>query len=195
MTGRRGNLYLTGFMGCGKSTVARGFQALYDRPVLEMDQILSGQEGMSIPEIFRLKGETYFRERETAFLDTMEERSGTVVSCGGGVPLRKENVERMRHTGWIILLQASPEVILERVSRNDSRPLLQGKKTLEDIRALMESRRPAYESAADIVIDTDGKSVQQICREILDQIAGKGELPDDFRTDSEQIFAGQKLPD
>lgn len=163
----RQNLYLTGFMGCGKSTVARAFHALYGMPVVEMDERIEKEAGMPIPEIFRQKGEEAFRQMETELLDSLQSEKGAVVSCGGGVVLRPENVERMKRSGTVIWLKASPEVILERVSRNDNRPVLKGKKTLPDIQALLEERRPAYESAASLVIDTDGKSARAICREIL----------------------------
>ena len=174
---KQGNLYLIGFMGCGKSTVARGFRKLYDMPVTEMDRQIEEQEGMSVSEIFDKKGEACFRSLETGLLESLCGRSGVAVSCGGGVPLRPENVELMRKSGRIVWLKASPEIILERVSRDDRRPVLRGKTNLKDITALMEARRPAYEAAADITIETDGKDVRQICREILRE-AGQTEKED-----------------
>ena len=170
MRGGGDNLYLTGFMGSGKSAAARALHALCGMPLLEMDEEIAAEEGMSIPKIFRVRGEQYFRGLETAFLERMKERSGTIVSCGGGVPLRPENVERMRQTGRIVLLQASPETILERVIHDNGRPLLADRKTPEGIRTLLEERRPAYEAAASLVIDTDGKSVQEVCREIMTEL-------------------------
>lgn len=174
----RGNLYLTGFMGCGKSAAARGFMKLYDLPVMEMDRQIEEQEGMSVSEIFAQKGEAYFRARETELLKALCGRQGLAVSCGGGVPLRQENVKLMQKSGLVVWLKASPEVILERVSRDDSRPVLRGRKTLEEISALMEERRPAYEAAASLVVETDGKSIQQICSEILQHSFLFQEIPD-----------------
>ena len=169
---KEGNLYLIGFMGCGKSAAARGLRDLYHLPVMEMDREIERQEGMSVSEIFDEKGEACFRQLETALLESLRGKKDLAVSCGGGVPLRPENVDIMRRSGRIVWLKAAPETILERVSRDDTRPVLRGRKTLKDISALMEIRRPAYEAAADIVIDTDGKSIPQICREIL-QKAGR----------------------
>ena len=171
---QRENLYLIGFMGCGKSAVARGFRSLYGMPVTEMDRQIEEQEDMSVSEIFEKKGEACFRSLETALLETLSGQCGLVVSCGGGGPLRRENVDLMRQGGRIVWLKAVPETILERVSRDDRRPVLRGKKNIKDISALMEERRPAYEAAADITIETDGKSIQQICGEIL-QEAGCGD--------------------
>lgn len=161
------NLYLTGFMGCGKTTVARAFRELYGREIIEMDERIAEEAGMTIPEIFARQGEEAFRAMETSLLDSLQDKKGLVVSCGGGAVLRQENVDRMRQNGCIVCLKASPEVILERVSRNNDRPVLEGKKTLSGIRELMESRRPAYERAASLVIETDGKSAAEICEEIL----------------------------
>ena len=84
--------------------------------------------------------------------------------------MRQENVDCMRRSGKIVLLTAEPETILQRVKNSDSRPLLRGRKNEAAIRELMEERRPAYEKAADVVIRTDGKEIDTICRELLGKI-------------------------
>ena len=84
--------------------------------------------------------------------------------------LRKENVERMKSMGVIVLLTASPETIYERVKDSDSRPVLNGNMNLSYIKELMEKRRAAYEAAADLTVSTDGKTVEEICGEILKRI-------------------------
>ena len=83
--------------------------------------------------------------------------------------MREENVKRMKEAGKIILLRARPETILKRVAGSDDRPLLRGRRTVEGIRDLMEGRRPRYEAAADLTVDTDEKTVDEICREILER--------------------------
>ena len=98
-----------------------------------------------------------------------------VVSCGGGVVLRKKNVDIMRQNGIIILLTASPETILKRVENDVSRPVLEGKKTIQGIAGLMETRREKYEMAADVTIHTDEKSIAQICEEIQEKMRRIGE--------------------
>lgn len=168
------NLFLIGFMGTGKSTIAAELSQILERPVLEMDAQIELQEGMSIPDIFSSHGEPYFRELETNMLIGMQNTSPQIVSCGGGVAMRKNNVNEMKKSGMIILLTASPETILERVASDDNRPLLQGHKNATDIAALMESRRTAYEEAADIMIQTDGKPAQTIAGEILALLSKEG---------------------
>ncbi len=161
------NIFLIGFMGAGKSTVARAMHDRYSMDVVEMDQIIEERNGMSIPEIFEKHGEEYFRQQETKLLIESQSKTNVVFSCGGGVPMRDENVKEMRKSGKIVLLTAKPETILERVKRSHDRPLLEHNKTVSHISELMEQRRPKYEAAADIVIDTDGKSAQEICEEIV----------------------------
>jgi len=169
------NIFLIGYMGTGKSTVAAYMAKQYGMEVLEMDQMIAEREEMSISDIFAKHGEDYFRDVETKLLIEIQTQENKVVSCGGGVVLRSQNVEEMRKGGKIVLLSAKPETILERVKDDNSRPLLQGNKTTAFISEMMEKRRPKYESAAEIVIQTDGKQVADICNEIFEQIKRQGE--------------------
>lgn len=164
------NLFLIGFMGAGKSSVSAGLGRMLGREVVEMDQRIAAQEGMSIPELFAQKGEPYFRACETALLKSFAQGAPRIVSCGGGVPLREENVVDMRESGTVVLLTASPEVILERVKDSDERPLLQGHKDVSYIAVLMEQRRPRYEAAADITVDTSQLNIEEVCRQVLRQV-------------------------
>lgn len=164
------NIVLIGFMGAGKSTIAREFQKSMGMTVLEMDAMISQREGMSIPEIFRTKGEPYFRDAETALLVELQERDGVVVSCGGGTPMRQCNVTEMKKIGPVVLLWAEPETVLERVRYDHGRPLLEGHKDVAYIAGLLQQRRDKYEAACDFVVRTDGKSAETIAREILERI-------------------------
>lgn len=162
-------IYLTGFMGTGKSTVARCLCRNYNMKQIEMDHEIEVEEGMKISQIFQEKGEAYFRRKETEFLEKIQDQENVVVSCGGGTVMQPHNVELMKKNGMIILLTAKPETILNRVKNNHDRPLLEGKKNVEAIKELMEARRPKYQAAADYQIVTDGKSDRQICEEIINE--------------------------
>ena len=164
------NIFLIGFMGCGNSTVATKLNQMYGMHVVEMDQEISKRQKMSIPEIFEQYGEEYFRNLESALLEEIATGSGQVVSCGGGVVLREDNVAEMKKSGHIVLLTAKPENVLKRVQKDDNRPILKGRKTVEDIQTLMEARREKYEGAADIVVATDDKNIAEICDEIIQRI-------------------------
>lgn len=167
------NLFLIGFMGAGKSSVSQALGRMLDREVVEMDQRIAQQEGMTIPEIFAQKGEPYFRACETALLESFAQGDPRIISCGGGVPMREENVAAMRRCGTVVLLTARPEVILDRVKDSDERPLLQGHKDVPYISGLMEQRRPKYEAAADITVDTSSLTIEEVCREVLRQIEAR----------------------
>ena len=164
------NIFLIGFMGAGKSTISAALQEIFAMEVVEMDQIIAKRNGMSISEIFETYGEPYFRNEETQLLVDIQSKKNVIVSCGGGVPMREVNVEAMRKSGKIVLLKAKPETILNRVKESHDRPLLENNKNVDFIANLMEQRRAKYEAAADIVIETDGKSAVEICEEIIKKV-------------------------
>lgn len=167
----KNNIFLIGFMGAGKSSVAHVLHRRYGKRLIEMDEQIEKQEGRKISEIFASDGEGYFRGLETALLRALEGERDVVVSCGGGVPLRSCNVEAMRESGCIVYLAARPETIYERVRDSHNRPLLEGNMSVSYIRTLMEKRLPAYLAAADVTIETDGKSMGTIAAEIVRAIA------------------------
>ena len=147
------NIVMIGFMGAGKSTVAEYLSTMFAMEVVEMDQEIVKEEGMSIPDIFATYGEEYFRNCETELLKKMQSRKNVLISCGGGVVLRECNVEQMKKNGRVVLLTASPEEVYERVKDSDDRPVLAGRKNVKGIAELMEARREKYEAAADIIIN------------------------------------------
>lgn len=164
---KHSNLLLIGFMGTGKSTIARQLSQKLSLPFFEMDQYIAEIEGKEISKIFEENGEAYFRDLETSLLKKLLSKSGTIISCGGGITLCNENIQEMKNHGIVILLTATPETILQRVKYNNSRPILNGKKNIHDISKLMEERKANYLKAADIIISTDSKNLSQICHEIL----------------------------
>ncbi len=164
------NIVLIGFMGAGKSTVASYLSAQLAMEAVEMDEIIAQREGMSISDIFKTKGEQYFRDAETSLLIELQSQKNMVISCGGGTPLRERNVAEMKKNGKVVLLTADPQTIFDRVKDEHGRPLIENNKNVEFIRGLMEQRRPKYEAAADIVIVTDNKSQQEICRELVERL-------------------------
>ena len=156
------NIVLIGFMGAGKSTVARTLGEWFDMDIVEMDELISERQGMSIPEIFEKHGEEYFRNLETNLLIELQKASRTIISCGGGAAMRSQNVSEMKKNGYVVLL--------ERVKENDDRPLLKNHKNVEYIAELMEKRREKYETAADLIVQTDKKNVQEICKEMITKL-------------------------
>ena len=164
------NIFLIGFMGAGKSTIAKELQSVLQMNLVEMDARIVEEQGMSINDIFEKYGEAHFRDLESNLILTIGSEGNTIVSCGGGVVVRSENVTNMKESGKIIFLAATPETIYERVKDSTDRPILNGHMNVDYIRELMEKRRVLYENAADIRIDVDGKSVLEVCHEIIRKI-------------------------
>lgn len=164
------NIFLIGFMGSGKSTIAKVLSEKLGVPQVEMDEMIVQEQGMPITEIFEKYGEEHFRDIETDLVRRLQEKDGVVVSCGGGAVLREENRRMMKEAGAIVLLTARPETILERVKHSTNRPILNGNMNVEYIAGLMEKRRACYEAAADFAVETDDKSREEICAEILELV-------------------------
>lgn len=137
---------------------------------VDMDKYIVEKEGMSIPEIFEQFGEAGFRKKETEALREIQKTKGKIVSCGGGVVLKDENVEIMKDGGIILLLTASPEVIFDRVKDNTDRPILNSDMSLEHVTRLLEERRERYEMAADVLIGTDHSDRVRTCHDILKKV-------------------------
>lgn len=167
MENKEKNIFLIGFMGSGKSTIARFFSKETGYELVEMDETIEKEANATINEIFEKHGESYFRDLESDLVKRITEKGGAVVSCGGGVVLREENVSDMKKNGKIIYLSATPDTIFMRVRHSTTRPLLNGNMNVEYIRGLMEKRLPIYENAADVVVDVNNKEKSEIVAEIL----------------------------
>lgn len=156
------HLFLIGFMGSGKSTIASTLSAALGLPALDSDACLEQELGCSIADFFSREGEQAFRDRETEFLRRLRGQSPCLISCGGGMALRSENRALMRLLGPVIYLTATPETVFSRIGTDTARPLLKDKKTPADIAAMMQARLPLYEDAASLKIATDHLSPAEI---------------------------------
>ena len=172
----RRNLVLIGFMGTGKTTIGRILAARLGYPFVDSDRKLESQEGKSISEIFEQAGEAVFRGKEKEMIARLSRYTGTVIATGGGVVLDEENVKRLRRNGILVLLQASPEVILERTGRRQNRPLLAVEEREERVRSLLSQREEVYTQAADVVIDTSECGPQEIAEKIVEFVRQGGWL-------------------
>jgi len=159
------NIILIGMMGTGKSTVADMLSHELGYRLIDVDAAIEQEEGCTIPELFSGKGEAYFRDVENRVLCTVLKNEGQVIATGGGVVLRPDNCESMSANGWVVALTADPEVIVERVSGCDNRPLLAGNAE-ERIRTIMEERKDAYRFA-DYTVDTTALSAAEVTHLIL----------------------------
>ena len=165
------NIVIIGFMGTGKSTVSDCLEKMTVMEKIDSDSYIVERYGMEISDIFEKYGENHFRELETEAVAEIASKESVIVSCGGGVPLREKNAELLKANGVVVLLKAGPKVILERVKDSDSRPILNNNMNADFIKSLMDKRADKYNSAADIIVDTDNKSVKEVCDEIIRRIS------------------------
>lgn len=163
------NIVLIGFMGSGKTAVGRALADNQGLNFIDTDSEIEKNLDLSVKEIFHGHGESHFRSIESKIIKEISEITGNVISCGGGVVLNPENIELLKKNGKLIWLDASAETIIGRVDI-DKRPLLQGKDPEGTIKNLLAGRRNLYESAADMVVNTDGRSIGQIAENIQDLI-------------------------
>lgn len=164
------NILLIGFMGTGKTTVSGKLKEVTGMPEIDMDAYIVEKEGRAISEIFEKEGEEYFRTVETKCLTEILDKKGVIVSCGGGVVVKDENVSYMKDKGVIVLLTATPETVYNRVKDSTDRPILNGNMNVSYIASLMEKRRERYLSVADIIVETDDKQVDQIVEKIISEV-------------------------
>lgn len=159
-------IFLTGFMGAGKSAVGRRVAEGLGWPFIDLDAETERRESTSISEIFRLRGEAAFREAEHAALASVAERGAAVVATGGGAVLRSDNQALLREHGVVVYLSVSPEEAMARLGDGKDRPLLAGQ-GVGVARAILDARLPVYSNTADVVVPTDGKSPEQVASEVL----------------------------
>ena len=167
------NIGIIGFMATGKSTIARILSRKLRMEYIDLDKLIEEKNGITIPEIFSIHGEEYFRDLEKEAVKEVSHLENTIVSYGGGVCLDPDNIVVLKNKSKIILLQARAEDILDRTRSDHTRPLLTDKKNTEAIRKIMDERAESYSRAADIVIDTSGKSVMNVIDEILKHLNNK----------------------
>lgn len=167
------NLILCGMMGAGKTSVGKVLAKMTGRIWYDTDDLITEKYG-KISDIFSTHGEAYFRGLETETVKTLTAQDNLVISVGGGLVLRQENVELLRQNGKIVFLEATVGTLIQRLQADTTRPLLQTEESLEKrLTKLLSERTPAYERAADYTVDVDKKTPEEIGTEILSLIQKK----------------------
>ncbi len=149
----KGNLYLTGMMGCGKTSIGRKAAKKIGKRFWDIDVCIEKEAGSTITQIFEALGESGFRKMETDMLRRIAgEEQDAVISCGGGIVLADENIRMMKQSGAIVYIERDMEEIEEKVDI-ENRPALQGDR--ENIKKIFESRKQRYEESCDYKILND----------------------------------------
>lgn len=157
-------------MGAGKSTVGRLLARRLSKRFVDSDQEIEKRNGVTIPVIFEIEGEEGFRRREQEVLVDLAQEQGLVLSTGGGIVLRPENREVLRNQGFVVYLNARPELLAERTKHDRSRPLLNVEDPLARLRQLHAVRDPLYREVAHAVVETGRGAPQQVVQAILSEM-------------------------
>lgn len=161
-------------MGSGKTTIGKLFAQTYGYKFCDTDYLIEKQTKKKISDIFASKGEAYFRELETHTLEMIQgQLKNTVLSTGGGMPCREENVRLLQSIGTVIFLNVSKEIVISRLKEDTTRPLLNGDHFEEKVEEMLTIRNPLYEKAADFVIDTGKKTTKEVVEAIYELMRGE----------------------
>lgn len=163
------NLVLIGFMGSGKTTIGFRLARALRRRFVDTDSEIEKLTGLTVTQIFIKHDERRFRSEEELMVQKVAVLPDVVIATGGGVVLNPNNIAVLRQTGVVVWLKADSELIAQRITSSRNRPLLRPKPTEQKIREMLAVRECLYSSAADVVIDTQGKNHEQIVNEILNK--------------------------
>jgi shikimate kinase len=162
------NLALIGFMGAGKSSVGRAVAHTLRFTFLDTDHVIEARAGKTINAIFEQDGEVVFRDWEHRIVEELASRTRTVIATGGGLPAHPPNLDSLKTHALVVCLWASPAAIYERVRGHGHRPLLNDPDPEAKIRELLAAREPYYRQA-DVLVNTEGRTVREITHHVLHQ--------------------------
>lgn len=163
----RGNVYLVGPMGAGKTTIGRQLSELLKLEFVDSDHEIEARTGANIPWIFDVEGEEGFRAREESVIDELTQRSRIVLATGGGVVMREPNRRHLHERGVVVYLLTPVSVQLERTARDRNRPLLRTPDPRRRLTELMELRDPLYRETAHVIMPTEGGSARDVAMRII----------------------------
>ena len=164
------NVSLIGFMGSGKSTVGRILSKKLGFLFIDLDNIIELSEESVINDIFDRKDEKYFRDAESRVIRNIYKNKNCVFACGGGVVIRRENMELIKSSSTVVYLEISPDTAFKRLKGARHRPLLKAGVDKEKISTMIKDRKPLYEENADITFNTDNRSARELSDAIFKKI-------------------------
>lgn len=165
------HLFFVGFLGAGKSTLARNLGRMFHRRYVDTDRLVERRSGHSVTELFETEGEARFRELETAALETLRADRSLLVSCGGGIVETPRNIDLMHEMGFCVYLDGDIDDSLRQIRRSDTRPDF---RSAEHAARLLVHRRPLYRRAADLTVDIRGRSFKEVSYTVADLLLERG---------------------
>ena len=164
------NIVLIGMSGVGKTTIGDALSRALNREFLDIDILIERQTNISIENIFSIHGEVYFRELESNIVKQIYQDKNLIISTGGGIVLVKDNIDRLRENGIIVLLEGTIDYIINNIKKSkNNRPLLNGVDIQEKVKSLYNNRKELYLSAGDFIVLVNNKSVDEIVYEIIER--------------------------
>ena len=165
------NIILVGPMGSGKTTIGRRLSEKLSLDFFDSDHEIIDTTGVSIDHIFDVEGEKGFRARESKVIKKLCGTPNIVIATGGGAVILKENRELIKKAGLVVYLSSSVDQILRRTAKSNTRPLLEKsnnrRKTITDI---LEARDSLYKEVASVIINTNGKKLNEVIDEIIEAL-------------------------
>jgi shikimate kinase len=171
---RNESIVLIGMMGAGKSSVGRCLQLRTKLALVDIDDVVASHIGTSIPEIFSKYGEQVFREIETQALREMAPAKQTIIVTGGGIVVRKENMDLLKQLGIMVWLDCNEETLFERARRSGNRPLLRAENPREAFARMLQARLPLYAKIAQIRVDTSMLTDEEVAVAIVSKLRKLG---------------------
>ncbi len=165
------NIILIGYRCSGKTVVGKTLARELGRAFLDTDTLIEENAGRSIEAMISTKGWAYFRETEKRVAGEVSKKDNLVIATGGGIVMDEENVKNLKQNGWVVWLKGNPEVLKERMAKEQGsgrrRPSLTGADPLEEIKEVLSVRKPFYERAGDLVVDTSSLSIRDAAALII----------------------------
>lgn len=164
-----GNIFLIGMMGSGKSTVGKLLAEKMQMIFIDLDKIIETNAKKTVRELFEQEGESHFRKLESETLVNVK-KENSVIACGGGIILEKLNRNQLQSSGKVVYLQVSISKLIKRLQSLNDRPLLEGKQIEKELNRIWDKRKELYEGVAQITIQVDKQTPEQITKFIIDKL-------------------------
>ncbi|MBQ2675794.1 MAG: shikimate kinase [Clostridia bacterium] len=161
------NIILSGFMGSGKTTVSKILSDKLSMDFIDLDELITEQNNMSVSEIFEKFGEKTFREFENNAVKSMCDKQNIIIATGGGTLLNADNSALLKKIGTVVFLDVSVDTVIRRLENDTTRPLLQSKNKKNAIEEMLMGRMPIYRAAADVVVDANNDDPSITADEII----------------------------
>lgn len=167
------HVFFVGFLGAGKSTLARNLGRMFHRRFVDTDRMVERRCGKTVTQVFAEQGEASFRELETSALEGLRSERSLLVSCGGGIVETPRNIDLMHEMGFCVYLDGDLDDSLRQIRRSDTRPDF---RSAEHAAQLLAHRKPLYERAADLTVDIRGTSFTDVSYAVAELLLERGLL-------------------